>query len=80
MEQNNYGINFIRPLINTPRNEIEKIMKNYGYFLDPTRNYNFQRNLVRKIHKDMELAGITIRNIHITIKESEKSMDLIGIN
>ena len=73
----NYGIIFIRPLLYTSREIIENLMKNYGYFLDGTRNMDFQRNNLRKLHKRMDGVGLTMKNISITIEKNQQMVQWI---
>jgi tRNA(Ile)-lysidine synthetase-like protein len=72
----NYGINFHRPLLETSREIIEQLMKNYGYFLDGSRHWNFQRNTIRKLHKSMESAGINLSHIQLSINKIQSYLTM----
>jgi tRNA(Ile)-lysidine synthetase-like protein len=67
-----YGIEFLRPLLDVSRANIQRIMKNYGYFLDPTRKMDFQRNQLRRFHHTMENLGLSLYNIHLTTKKNQQ--------
>jgi tRNA(Ile)-lysidine synthetase-like protein len=73
----NYGMVFMRPLLDIHRSTIEQLMKNYGYFLDGTRHMNFQRNNIRKFHSTMASLGLNIKNIHKTIEKNQQFIQWI---
>jgi hypothetical protein len=55
-------------------------MKNYGYFLDSSRFVHYQRNLIRKLHQDMEKSGILLNNMAKTIEKHQQYLKLIPTN